>query len=80
MESLEVSAKTVEEAIERGLQQMGMTRDQVETAVLNKGKSGFLGHGCGRSRGQIDTAASSPRREQSPGCGEGGAGRDPQRE
>ncbi len=46
MESLEVSAKTVEEAIERGLQQLGLTRDQVETAVLNKGKSGFLGMGA----------------------------------
>jgi spoIIIJ-associated protein len=46
MESLEVSAKTVEEAIERGLQQLGLTREQVETAVLNKGRSGFLGMGA----------------------------------
>jgi spoIIIJ-associated protein len=46
MEGLEVSAKTVEDAIERGLQQMGLTRDQVETVVLNKGKSGFLGMGA----------------------------------
>jgi spoIIIJ-associated protein len=46
MESLEVSAKTVDEAIERGLQQLGLTRDQVETAVLNKGRSGFLGMGA----------------------------------
>jgi spoIIIJ-associated protein len=46
MESLEVSAKTVEEAVERGLQQLGLTRDQVETAVLNKGRSGFLGMGA----------------------------------
>ena len=45
MESLEVSAKTVDEAIERGLQQLGLTRDQVETTVLNKGRSGFLGMG-----------------------------------
>jgi spoIIIJ-associated protein len=40
-----VSAKTVEEAIERGLQQLGLTREQVETAVLSKGRSGFLGMG-----------------------------------
>jgi spoIIIJ-associated protein len=46
MESLEVSAKTVEEAIERGLQQLGLTREQVETVVLNKGRSGFLGMGA----------------------------------
>lgn len=46
MESLEIGAKTVEEAIERGLQQLGLTRDQVETVVLNKGRSGFLGMGA----------------------------------
>jgi len=46
MENLEVSAKTVEEAIERGIQQLGLTREQVETVVLNKGRSGFLGMGA----------------------------------
>ena len=46
MESLEISAKTVEEAIESGLQQLGLTREQVETVVLNKGRSGFLGMGA----------------------------------
>ena len=45
MESLEVSAKTVEEAVESALKQLNLTRDQVEIAVLNKGKSGFLGMG-----------------------------------
>jgi spoIIIJ-associated protein len=46
MESLETSAKTVEEAIERGLQQLGLARDQVECVVVSKGKSGFLGMGA----------------------------------
>ena len=46
VESLEVSGKTVGEAIERALQQLGLTRDQVEVTVLNKGKSGFLGMGA----------------------------------
>lgn len=46
MESLEVSAKTVEEAIERGLQQLSLSRDQVECEVVSKGKSGFLGMGA----------------------------------
>ena len=46
MESLEIGAKTVDEAIERGLQQLGLTREQVETVVLNKGKLGFLGMGA----------------------------------
>ena len=46
VETLEVSGKTVEEAIERALQQLGLTRDQVEVTVLNKGKSGFWGMGA----------------------------------
>jgi spoIIIJ-associated protein len=46
MESLEISAKTVDEAIERGLQRLVLTRDEVEIIVLNKGKSGFLGMGA----------------------------------
>jgi spoIIIJ-associated protein len=45
-ESVEVSAKTVEEAIEHGLSQLGLTRDQVEVEVMNPGRSGVLGIGA----------------------------------
>jgi len=45
MESLEVSAKTVEEAIELSLEQLGLTIDEVEVTVLKEGKPGFLGLG-----------------------------------
>ncbi len=45
-ESVEVSAKTVEEAIERGLSELGLTRDQVEVEVVNPGRSGVLGIGA----------------------------------
>jgi len=62
MESLEVSAKTVEEAVERGLQQLGLTRDQVETAVLNKGRSGFLGMGAEEAVVRL-TPVASPSQE-----------------
>jgi spoIIIJ-associated protein len=46
MESLEARGKTVEEATESALQQLGLTRDQVEITVLSKGRSGFLGMGA----------------------------------
>jgi spoIIIJ-associated protein len=46
MESLEAKGKTVEEATESALQQLGLTRDRVEITVVNKGKSGFLGMGA----------------------------------
>jgi spoIIIJ-associated protein len=45
-ESVEVSAKTVEEAIERGLSKLGLTRDQVEVEVLHPGRGGLLGIGA----------------------------------
>ena len=42
MESLEISGRTVEEAIERALEQLGLARDDVEVTILKKGKPGFL--------------------------------------
>lgn len=45
-ESVEVSAKTVEEAIERGLSELGLTRDQVEVEILHPGRGGLLGIGA----------------------------------
>jgi spoIIIJ-associated protein len=44
-ESLDVSAKTIEEAIEQGLSRLGLSRDQVEIQILNEGKRGILGFG-----------------------------------
>jgi len=46
MESLEVSAKTVEEAIEQAIEQLGLSREEVEVTVLKEGKAGFLGMGA----------------------------------
>lgn len=45
MKEIEVSAKTVDEAIQAALEQLGVTEDQVEVVVLAKGKSGLLGMG-----------------------------------
>lgn len=45
MESLEVSAKTVEEATQLALEKLGLNLDQVEVTVLKKGRSGILGLG-----------------------------------
>lgn len=52
-ESVEVSAKTVEEAIERGLSELGLTRDQVEVEVVHPGRSGVLGFGAEDARVRI---------------------------
>jgi len=45
MKEIEVSAKTVEEAIQTALEQLGVDEDQVEVVVLRKGRSGVLGMG-----------------------------------
>jgi len=43
MEALEVSAKTVEEAVELALNELKLTRSEVEIEVLQQGKAGLLG-------------------------------------
>jgi spoIIIJ-associated protein len=40
---LEVIAPSVEEAIEKGLQDLGLTEDDVDVEILDEGKKGFLG-------------------------------------
>ncbi len=43
MEFIEVSAKTVDDAITEALVKLGATSDQIEYEVIEKGSSGFLG-------------------------------------
>jgi spoIIIJ-associated protein len=45
MKELEVSGKTVDEAIQTALEQLGVSEDKVEVTVLKKGRSGVLGMG-----------------------------------
>ena len=45
MESVEVSAKTVDEAIDLALEELGLKRSQVSIEVLTPGKPGLFGLG-----------------------------------
>jgi spoIIIJ-associated protein len=45
MESIEVSAKTEEEAVAIALAELGLSRAEVEVVVLKKGKTGIFGFG-----------------------------------
>lgn len=45
MESIEVSAKTEEEAVAIALAELGLSRSEVEVVVVKKGKSGIFGFG-----------------------------------
>ena len=46
MESLEISAKTVEEAIQRAVEQLGVSQEELEVTVVKEGKPGILGLGA----------------------------------
>jgi spoIIIJ-associated protein len=50
MKELEVSGKTVDEATQVALEQLGVSEDQVEVTVLKKGRSGVLGMGAEEAR------------------------------
>lgn len=58
--SLESSAKTVEEAIEHGLAVMGLSPEEVEIEVLNKGSRGVFG--LGAEDAVVRLTAKAPRR------------------
>jgi len=46
MKSLEISAPTAEEAIQKALEQLNVSREEVEVTVVKEGKSGILGLGA----------------------------------
>lgn len=43
MKSVEIIARSVEEAIDEGLEKLGVTRDEVEIEVLDEGNKGLFG-------------------------------------
>jgi spoIIIJ-associated protein len=50
VESLEVSARTVSEAIDKALTRLGKTREEVDISVLSEGSRGILGIGSEDAR------------------------------
>jgi spoIIIJ-associated protein len=55
--TLEVISQTVDEAIEKGLKDLGLPRDAVEITVLDEGGSGILGLGSRQARVRISILA-----------------------
>lgn len=58
--SVEVSAKTAEEAVELGLSQLGLARDQVEVEVIHPGRGGVLGIGAEDAQVRVVALAVEP--------------------
>lgn len=60
MSEIEIEGKNVEEAIEKGLKELNISRDEVEIKILNEGASGLFGlMGSKPARVQIKTRESA---------------------
>lgn len=59
MERVEMSAKTVEEAIELALKELGAGREEVAIEVVSQGRSGFFGIGGEDARVRVIRLSSS---------------------
>jgi spoIIIJ-associated protein len=60
IESVEGTAKTVEEAIEIGLRQLGVDRDKAEIEIVSRGKTGILGFGSELARVKVSLLKDIP--------------------
>lgn len=60
MESVEITAKTVEEAIEIALKELNARREDVEIQVLSRGRSGLLGIGAEPARVRVSMETPTP--------------------
>lgn len=60
MENLEISAKTVEEAIQHALEQLGVSREEVNITVLKEGKAGILGLGSEEAKIRVEFKTAHP--------------------
>ena len=61
MKEVEIRAKSVEAAIHQALEQLGISRDEVEVTVLNEGKiGGILGLGAEAARIRVRPLVATP--------------------
>jgi spoIIIJ-associated protein len=65
MESVEVSAKTVDEAIDIALEELGLKRSEVDIEVLTPGKPGLFGLGGEQARIRVTALVETARKPRS---------------
>ncbi len=63
--SIEVIAPTVDEAVQRGLEQLGLPLDQVEVEILDRGGRGLFGL-LGRRQARVRLTVKAPPQEAPP--------------
>lgn len=62
--TLEITAKTEDEAIERGLRELNLDRDEVSVEVIERAKSGFLGLGASPAVVRLEYEAPDGKKER----------------
>ncbi|OGO06515.1 MAG: hypothetical protein A2Z76_01650 [Chloroflexi bacterium RBG_13_56_8b] len=60
MKSLESSGRTVEEAIQKALETLNLSREEVEVTVVKEGKHGILGLGAEEAMVRVEPLAGAP--------------------
>ena len=60
MKNLEISGKTVEEAIQRALRELGVSREEVKVTVLKEGRHGVLGLGAEEAMIRVEPLVPAP--------------------
>ncbi len=53
MEGVEATGKTVDEAVEQALEELGLERSEVKVEVLSEGRAGLFGLGGGQARVRV---------------------------
>ncbi|HEY9121427.1 MAG TPA: RNA-binding cell elongation regulator Jag/EloR [Brevefilum sp.] len=61
---LEIIAPSVEEAVEKGLRDLGLTEDDVDIEVLDEGKKGLLGLGSRQARIALKIKGASEKKDK----------------
>jgi len=64
--SIEISASSVEDAVEQGLSRLGRSRSQVEIEVLDPGSRGLLGFGARDATVRLTPTAEAPAQATEP--------------
>lgn len=79
MRETKTEGKTINDAVDKGLAEMGLRRDQVEVVVVSEGTTGFLGFGAKKAcvvlrekRWTDGRGADEPRERGGRGAGRGG--------
>jgi spoIIIJ-associated protein len=74
MDAVETSGKTVEEATEKALAELGVDRDAVTVEVLSEGKGGILGVGSSDARVRVALVNAKPSAPEGEAAEAGGEG------